>query len=135
MPEGTKLTFLQGPGPDGQDIRISLEIGRSLTPDELAHVLDGARRASTKPSNKLRLFNVRDMGDTKVLEEQKVVSDSANSQEQSIDWKITYFVHRDINIVPYSLDVLGMTAGQFDQSKDLLRKIIDSIVYEPVPRP
>ena len=42
MPEGMHLNFLQGPAPDGLDVQLSLEIGSSLTSEQLKNVLQGA---------------------------------------------------------------------------------------------
>jgi hypothetical protein len=50
-----------------------------------------------------------------------------------MDWKVTYFVHTELDYGQYVVDVIGLTAGQYEQSKDLLRKIFDSIAYQPPP--
>lgn len=126
----TQISLLKGPGIDGRDIEISLQVGTSLNPDQLKNVLEGATRASTRASKNLRLFKIRDMDDMKVMEEQRTFVSPELPAEQLIDWKVTYFIHRDLDYSPMVINALGMTLSQFEQSKDLLRKIIDSIVYE-----
>jgi hypothetical protein len=131
-PEGTQMTFLEGPAPGGRSIRISLEIGRTIKPDELKNILEGAKRAAAKSKDKVQL-DIRSIGDAQVLEERRLNSAATTPQDQPMDWKVTYFVHTELDYGQYVVDVIGLTAGQYEQSKDLLRKIFDSITYQPPP--
>ncbi len=129
-PPGTHLAFLQGPSPDGSDIQISLEVGTPLAPDRLQNVLDRAQRAADQDKKLYRAFEIKKVGDTKIMEEQKPFSGGENSQQQLVEWKMTYFVHGDINYTAYVLDIPGLSADQLEQSHVLLQKIFDSITYD-----
>ena len=130
MMEGTTLNFLQGSGPDGQDVQISLVIGTPVKSESLKNVLARAQRDADKDKNTYREFHIRQIGDIQVMEEQKLFTSTDNPREQLIDWKMTFFVPRDLDYAPYVVDVLGMTTERFEKSKDLLKKISDSIEYE-----
>ena len=127
----TNLTFLQGPGIDGSDIQISLEQGTPLNPERLENVLSGAKRAAEKEKQAGRNLEIKNVGDMRVMEEQRAFSSTTNPSQQLIDWKVTYFVRRDIDYAPYVINIIGMTNERLDRSRELLRKIIDSIQYEP----
>jgi hypothetical protein len=129
---GSGMTFLQGPVPGGRTIQISLEVGRSIKPDELKNILEGAKRAAAKDKEHVQL-DLRTEGDLQVLEERKLLSATASPQEQLMEWKVTYFAHGELDYSQFVLDVLGLNAEQYAQSKDLLRKIFDSVVYQPPP--
>jgi len=131
--KGTTLTTLEGPGIDGRKIQMSLTIGTPMTADRLKNVLDGIKRAATRESQSNRSIQVRDAGDVKILEEQRTFAGATQPDEQTHDWKVTYFVHTELDYSQYVVDVIGLTAGQYEQSKDLLRKIFDSITYQPPP--
>jgi hypothetical protein len=136
---GTSLTCLRGYGLDGRMIQMSLEIGTPLATDNLGtadkklkNVLDGATRASTRESQSVRKFDVRSVGDIKRLEEQRIFAGSTQPSEQLLDWKVTFFVSRNDEFAPYSVRSLGLTTDQYEQSKDLLHKIYDSITPDAV---
>lgn len=131
VPEGARMTFLQGPGLGGQSVRISLETGAPVPASRLPGLLDGAKKAAEKNKLNTRLCEVRAVGDTQILEEQKLYHPSDNPQQSMIEWRVTYFVHRELDYAPYVLDVLGLTSAQYDESKDLLRKIFDTIAHDP----
>jgi len=137
IPEGTTITVLHGPGIDGLDIQMTLEVGNfargvaGQSPTEtLESILARAKKAAEKDKTNVRLFDIKTVGDIKVMEEQRLFT-GAGSPQQLIDWKITYFVHRDLNYAPNVINILGLTTDRFEQNKDLLRKIIDSIQYDP----
>jgi hypothetical protein len=131
-PEGTQLNFLQGPGPDGKEIQISLDVGTPLKPEQLKNVLEGARKAADRDKKMYRSFQIRKMGDMQVMDEQRIFPNSDHPDQPLIDWKLTFFVQRDLDYAPYVIDVLGLTEDRFEQSKELLAKIFDSIQYEPL---
>jgi hypothetical protein len=126
------IAFLQGPIPGNRTIQISLEVGRFIKPDELKNILEGAKRAAAKDKDKVHL-ELRTEGDVQVLEERRLNSATTAPADQPMDWKVTYFVHGELDYSQFVLDVLGLTADQYTQSKDLLRKIFDSVVYQPPP--
>jgi hypothetical protein len=132
IPKGTTLNFLEGPGPDGGTIQISLENG-TLVPSEdiLKNLLKRAQKNADANKDKFRLFQIKQMGETQVMEEQTSFTNPQDPQQQLIDWKLTFFVHRDIDYATYVVDVLGLPAGRFEQSKELIGKIFGSITYDP----
>src|SRR5581483_1689340 len=71
MPEGTDFTFLEGPGPDGQMIQISLELGTPQTPEKLKNILTHAQRDADNDKQTYRLFRIKNVGDIQVIEQQK----------------------------------------------------------------
>jgi hypothetical protein len=128
-PQGTTLNFLQGPLPDGQDVQISLEVGSSMTPDQLKNVLQGGKREADKDKQTIRKFDIHPVGEVQAMEQQRVLT-SRDQPEQVIDWRVTFFVQRDLDVETYVVDILGLNEDRFEKSKDLLQKILDSIAYE-----
>ena len=128
IPEGANLNFLQGPGPGGGEIQISLEIGKTVPSELIKSILDHAQKAADADKQKVRLFQIRKMGDIQVMEEQNLFTGDG---QQMIDWKLTFFVHRDIDYATYVVDLLGLPVDQFEASKPLLQKVFDSITYDP----
>jgi hypothetical protein len=123
LPESS-TSFLLGPGPGETDIRIALRIGSPIVPNRLEIMLGGMQKeAASQPA--LRTIIVRSVGEMKVLEER-----SPGKLSNEVNWRITYFVRRDLDYAPYFLDVLGLTESQLADAEPLLRKVIDSIVYE-----
>jgi hypothetical protein len=131
VPEGTHLNFLQGPALDGMDVQLSLEPGSSMRPDQVKNVLQGAKKEADKDKQNVRKFEIRQMGDVQAMEEQRILSNPDNPRQQAIDWRITYFVPRDIDTNSYTVEVLGLSQDRFEKCQPLLRKIIDSIEYSP----
>ena len=134
VPEGTHMTVLDGPAPGGSTARVSLEMGPRIRADKLDRILDGAKKEADKEKLTTILCDVRTVGDMKVLEEQKRFHAATAPQETLIEWKVTYFLRRDDDFSPYTLNIIGLNEPQFEQSKQLLRKIIDSVVYDPAGR-
>jgi hypothetical protein len=128
-PEGTTLHLLQGPGPDGQDIQISLEVGTAIKPDQLKNVLQGAQKNADKDKAHIREFKIKQIGDMQAMEEQRIFDDPSKPQEQLVDWKITCFAQRDLDLVPYVIEI-GLPSARFDRCKELLQKILDSVQPE-----
>jgi len=131
VPEGTHLNFLEGPGPNGSQIQISLETGTHVPADLLKNVLDRAKKAADADPKKVRLFQIKPLGDMQVMEQQNFFTGADDPRQRWIDWKLTFFVHGDIDYATYIVDVLGLPEQRFDQSKELLQKIFDSITYDP----
>jgi hypothetical protein len=129
MLAGTSDSLLHGPGPTGNEIRITLNVSMSLTPDRLELLLQGAKRSSEKDKDKTLLCEVRKSGEVQILEMQRIIPATTQPADQPIDWKLTYFVPHNLDYESYSLNVLGMSYGQYGPSKELLRKIFDSVTY------
>ena len=125
-PEGTTLHLLQGPAPDGADVQISLEVGTAIKPDQFKNVLQGAQRNAEKDKAHIREFKIKQIGQMQAMEEQRIYEDPSNPQLQLIDWKITCFAQRDLDVVPYVIEV-GLPSARFERCHELLQKILDSI--------
>jgi hypothetical protein len=131
VPEGTHMTVLKGPLLDGSNLHISLEMGAKVPGKIMDSILAGAKKDAAREKLTTILCDVRTLGDLKVLEEQKRFHPADTPAESLIEWKTTYFVPREGDFSPFTLDIISMTDAQFEQSRVLIRKIIDSIVYDP----
>jgi hypothetical protein len=127
---GTDITLLHGLGPAGNQLDIQLSVLMSMTPQRVDLMLQAAQRDAKKDPATI-LCNVHQTTDTQVLEIQRVMKAATQPADKPIDWKITYFVQHDLNYDAYMLSVIGLTQRQYEQSKDLLRRIIDSVTYVP----
>ena len=130
--DNPELRLLNGPTPDGSTARITLLTGSSVSPEKLEVYLNGAKRAATRESNVT--CNVRSAGDMKILEVEKIPAFSSVT-ETYVDWKITCFVRGDLDYASYTLDVIGLTPAQLEKSKDLYRKVFDSLAYKAPANP
>lgn len=128
---GTDITLLHGPGPAGNQLDIQLSVLISMTPQRVDLMLKAAQRDAKKDPATI-LCNVKQNNtDMQVLELQRRIKSTTQPDDQAIDWKITYFVQNGLNYDAYVLSVNGLTQGKYEQSKDLLRRIIDSVTYVP----
>lgn len=127
---GTDVTLLRGPNAEGDQLHIQLSVLMSMTPQRVDLMLQAAQRDAKKDPSTI-LCNVKQNTDMQVLEIQRRVTAATQPDEVPIDWKITYFVQHDLNYDAYVLSVNDLTQAEYDKSKDLLRRIIDSITYVP----
>ena len=89
-----------------------------------------AQRQADKDKQSVLKFQIRRLGDVQVMEEQRRAPGIDGSQS-SIDWKLTFFVPRDLDNAIYVVEILGLNQQRFEKSKALLEKILDSIEYTP----
>jgi hypothetical protein len=127
---GTDITLLRGPGPDGHQLAISMAELVSMTPQRVNLTVRAAQRDAKQDPATLKC-DVHQTTDMQILEIVRVIKADAQPDDQPIDWRITYFAQHDLNYDAYVLSVIGLTQKQYEQSKDLLRRIIDSITYIP----
>jgi hypothetical protein len=127
---GTDITMLRGPGPDAHQLYISLSVLMSMTPDRMNLTVQAAQRDAKKDPATLKC-DVRQTTDMQILEIVRTINATTQPEDQPVDWRITFFAQHDLNYDSYVLSVIGLTQKQYEQSKDLLRRIIDSVTYVP----
>jgi hypothetical protein len=92
-------------------------------------MLDGAKKEAAKDPKNTLLCQVREAKGMKVLEMQNLLTSTTQPDLVNVDWKITFFVRQDVDYANYAL-VIYLPESQFEQSKDLIRKIVDSVTYQ-----
>jgi hypothetical protein len=130
--DSPEVRLLTGPAPDGSTARIAPLRGSSVPLKTLEFILNGAKRASTREANVT--CTIRDAGDMKVMEVLKI-PDFSPTSETYVDWKLTCFIRGDLDYSSYTLDVIGLTPAQLEKSKDLYKKIFDSVAYKAPANP
>lgn len=140
-PNDGQSMFLQGPAPNG-DIAIAL----SRRPEADKKLMDviiatGEKSHHDDPATFL-LAEKRDRGEFTLFQTQKIyrprgtappdASGHANALPPLLDWTVSVFVpsaggrYRD-----YELNFVGLTLQQYQQDKDFLNSIVNSISYTP----
>lgn len=122
------ITLLHGPGPAGTQLHIQLGVLMSMNAQRMNGILQAAQHdAQNDPS--IIHCNVRQQGDMQILDVLRLLPAATQPKDQPIDWKITYFVQSGLDYDAYVLSIIGITQNQYDQSKALLNKIINSVTY------
>jgi hypothetical protein len=124
--QGSQMSVLQGPAPGGSYVLISLETSESFPPDKLDGMLEAAKKISESEKKTTLLCAVRQTNGMKILETQNLRASTTQPDKTNVDWTITCFVRRDVDYAGYALNVY-MPQPQFDQTKELISKIFDSV--------
>jgi hypothetical protein len=133
------LNLLQGYTPHGE-VQIQLASRPAMKQDALNRLVEAGKKEQTAKPQKVVRFELRPLGNVKVLERQ-VVGDpapytvyDANNQphtttESSFTWTIQVLVPNEGAYQVYELNFMGLTKSLYDQDKDFLEGILKTLQY------
>ena len=142
--------LLHGPAPHA-DIQITLSIKPNLTattggtPDvkeRLAMIRTGAEKEWAENRDTIKVNEMRDaMGGVQILERQSLASPMDNIDPNTGNitgsspryrWTITYYAPEGSELYRvYELNFIGLTEKQFQNDREFLRQIVDSVAVDP----
>lgn len=135
-PDKTNVTLLSGYAPSGE-IQIQLTARPSLKPDELTALVASAKKEMTqKPyikkvelhdRNDMKLYERQTVGDPRPYTMYDIDGQPHTTTELIFSWTVIAYVPFEGALQAYELNFIGLTKSQYDQDKELLGQIIDSI--------
>lgn len=122
------LTVLKGFSPH-HEVNFHVAMRMKADEDQLARILEGAKRDAAKPEEKGRylLLDIRDQHGLKVLERQIVISSGDPALGKLLNWTIWFCDKKADAYHIYELNLSDLTVEQYEQDKDFLRAIITSV--------
>lgn len=130
--------LLMGHAPAGQ-IQINLSQRPRTTQEKMDIMLDGARKEMAADPEHIKKVDLYTRGDVKIVERQvisrgELPADPNNPSAPSgpmLRWTITTYIPAGEEFDSYELNFIGLSARQFENDGPFLRKIIDSLTYNP----
>ena len=134
---------VEGASPGG-DVEIKAIDYANFTKDQMKSHLEGGKRIADREKDRTRVFDVRPLGNTTVLEhmtvapKQKVpyLDEKGNVAERMatpITWDYTYFVPVGERFHVYIVNIQMVTLEQLEGDREFFKKIIDSITIDAAP--
>jgi hypothetical protein len=139
------LTFLQGPTPT-DDAMIQLAQRETRSSDQVENLLAGAKHDQEMHPDTVKLVDMREMGDTKVLEQLSIsrpittpkvdahgdgiLDEHGNLQTVTTTtarWKFSVLVPYQNEFSDYELNFIDLSGEQYAADKDFLEKIMSSL--------
>jgi hypothetical protein len=147
------LTVLEGPTPS-QDMMIQIAARDAIKPTDVDLFIEHMRRESDTAPGDLKRTDLRNQGKAQVIEqlyEEKplssprtdtsglaVVDGKGNIQMTTvkpIHWMVTILVPGPNAYEHYDINCIGLTSEEYASDKELLEKIMASVVYEQALAP
>lgn len=145
QPEGTSITFLEGPLPSGGEAHIQLTSKPSIWTDNqspmsmndrVSLLEEGAKKEQSEHPESIKRVDVRALGTAKVFEKESVfqpIGQLLDAQGNPVvvplqhRWTITVFVPQDKTFATYELNFLSLSQDEYKANEGFLSKIIGSL--------